>query len=542
MLERPALNPLEPSDDVQKFGQDGLAQEVPPNEADAHGVSDMQLAVEGMLDPRSKEFQDAVKLTPATMAHYRTGGKWFPAEHLLYLSSILASEITQGDARIIVELPPRHGKSELCSVHTPTWFLEHFPWAQVILATYAADLATGFGRRVRDSFLLDNGAFLNTRIRDDVQRTDYFQSTEGGGMASVGIGGPITGRGAHLLLVDDYIKNWAEASSDLVLESIWNWFLTTAYTRLEPGGSCVILATRWTLNDLIGRLKEQDKTAMWKVIRLPAIAEANDPLNRQPGEALWTARYPIEKLLQIQSILGPFIFDAMYQQDPKEVSDSKADTDQLLEVDEIPNPQLLRWVRSWDFAASDAKKKKSDWSVGSLIGTNGRPGSPIATTYIADMVRGKWKPAELERTVRQTAESDGTNIPIVIEQEPGSSGKIAAEHIANNVLRGFNVTINPSGGVNKWIRNQPYIAAVTHGRIRQKKAAWNQVHKGELKVFPDGKNDDTVDSVGQGYNYLHQRLVLVPTWGRPSAQSTGVVRGGLPSVVRGATWGRRAVH
>jgi len=504
--------------------------ELPPD-------SELQLAVEGILDPRSKEFQEAVKLTPATMAHYRTGGRWHPAEHLLYVSSILAHEISIGDARIIVEFPPRHGKSELISVHTPIWFLEHFPWASVILSTYAADLATGFGRRVRDSFLLDDGQFLRTRLRDDVQRTDQFLTTEGGGMASVGIGGPITGRGAHLLVVDDYIKNWAEASSDLVLESIWNWFITTAYTRLEPGGSCVILATRWVINDLIGRLIEQDKENMWTVIRLPAIAEENDLLNRPIGEPLWADRYPISKLRAIESIMGDFIFSAMYQQNPKKVGDAKANVEMLKEVDVIPSPKLLRWVRSWDFAASDRKKKKSDWSVGSLVGADGRPGSTFAATYIADMQRDRWKPGDLEDVVRKIAEADGIDVPIVIEQEPGASGKIAAEHFATNVLRGFRVIINSPGGENKWIRNQPYVAAVSHGRIRLLKASWNETHKNELKDFPAGRHDDTVDSVGQGFNYLHQTKILVPTWGRESIDPQ-TIRGIGAQQRIGVTWGR----
>jgi predicted phage terminase large subunit-like protein len=516
----------------------------------------VQLAIEGMLDPRSQEYQAAVKFSPGTLAHHRTAGKWQPAEHLLYISSILAAEIAMGDARIIVEVPPRHGKSELISVHTPIWFLEHFPWASILLTTYAADLATGFGRRVRDAFVQDGGGFLKTRIRDDVQRIDHFLTTEGGGMGSVGIGGPITGRGAHLLLVDDYIKNWSEASSDLVLQAIWDWFITTAYTRLEPNGSCVILATRWVLNDLIGRLIEADSSHFWKVIRMPAIAEEGpepDLLNRQPGEALWPARYPIDKLLQIRSILGQFMFSAMFQQDPKPVGETKVDITNLKEIDVIPFPQQWRWVRSWDIAATGDEKKrrrnKSDWSVGSLIGTNGRSGSSTAMTAIADMRRGRWKPNEVENVLRETAEADGPGVPIIIEQEPGSAGKAYAQHLATNVLRGYTVRITPPAGENKWIRAQPYLASVSHGRVMLLKANWNTPHKDELKVFPNGKNDDTVDSAAQGYNDLHQTKILSPVWGRSLGQpvaNDGIIRTATPSQVaaiakspsRSVVWGR----
>ena len=503
---------------------------------------DTQLAVEAALDPRSKEFRDAIKLTPATLAHYNTGGTWIPAEHLLYVASILATEIAMGDARIIIEMPPRHGKSELSSVNTAIWMLERWPWAQILLTTYAADLAAGFGRRVRDTFLQNPQKILDTRIRDDVQQTAHFVTNEGGSMSSIGVGGPITGRGAHLLLIDDYIKNWKEASSEVTLKAITDWFATTAYNRLEPGGSCVILATRWVINDLIGSLKEADKTnPMWTVIRLPAIAEANDPLNRQVGEALWPKRYPIEKLRQIERVVGEFVFSAMYQQDPKSINDTRADADMLREIDQIPSPQLFRWVRSWDTAAT---KEGGDWSVGSLIGTNGRPGSPTAQNIIADMFRKQLSPADLELNMRRIAEEDGVGIPIVLEQEPGSSGKAYAQHLATNVLRGFRVTIKPPAGQNKWIRAQPYIAAVSHGRISMMRASWNTVHKSELKVFPNGKNDDTVDSIAQGFNELHLSRIITPVWGRQETheEGSGVIYGTQQKsgkVVTGVVFGRR---
>jgi len=515
---------------------ESVLQQIKPEELSADPTL-LRLDVEGMLDPRSAEFQEAIRLTPATLAFHRTKGKWAPAEHLLYISSILAAEISRGDARIIVEVPPRHGKSEEISVHTPIWFLEKFPWASVILSTYAESLSTGFGRRVRDAFLINEDGFLRTQVRDDVAQTGLFLTSEGGGMTSVGIGGPITGRGAHLLVVDDYIKNWIEASSDISLNAIWNWFISTAYTRLEPGGSCVILATRWVVNDLIGRLKEQDKERMWTVIRMPALAEEGDVLNRQVGEALWPQRYPRVKLLKIKQVIGDFMWGGLYQQDPKDAKDVKTDVEMLKLWDDISQPQLWRWVRSWDLAASE---KVGDWSVGSLVGTNGKPGSSLATTCIANQVREQWGPGNLEIGLRKVAEADGVGVPIVLEQEPGSSGKIAARHLADNVLKGFNVTVMPSGGMNKWIRAQPYLAAVSNGRVALLRAAWNEHHKKELKKFPStAMTDDTVDSASQGFNHLHQTKILVPTWGRKPEESSGVIRGlGSRGILRGAVFGR----
>src|SRR5690606_9588289 len=155
-------------------------------------------------------------------------------------------------------MPPRHGKSEFLSVNTPIWFLEKFAHKRVILASYGADLAAEFSLKVRDTFQnTENRHLLNTRLRKDKQRVDDFKTTDGGGMVAAGIGGTITGKGADLLLIDDYVKNAEEALSKTVKEKIWNWFLSTAFTRLEPNATVIILATRWDKGDLIGMVLEK---------------------------------------------------------------------------------------------------------------------------------------------------------------------------------------------------------------------------------------------------------------------------------------------
>lgn len=503
---------------------------------------DTALDLQGFLDPRTKEFQDAVRLTPATLAHYRTKGKWIPAAHLLYVASEIAHAIAQGDARIIVELPPRHGKSELISVHTPIWFLDRWPHLNVILATYGATLSEGFGRRVRDTFIEDNGSFLRAQVKEDVQRTDRWMTTMGGGMLSVGLGGTIIGFGAHLFIVDDYVKNFAEAMSEQIAISTWNGFLTDVYTRLEPGASVIVFATRWPTpgGDLIGRILEK-QGKLWRRIRLPALAEENDVLMRPLGEALWPGRYTTKRLLSIKGLLDSWLFDSLYQQSPRSEEGLTADVEQIRIVDALIRPQQYRWVRSWDIASTDRRKrKKSDYSVGALLGTEGRPGSPFVTTYVADVVRGQWSPNKLEETIRQTAVSDGAGVPITIEQEPGASGKAYAEHLATNILSGFNVTIQPSAGQNKVVRAQPYIAAVNHGRISYVKATWNKACKDELKEFPGAAHDDTVDACSQGYNFLFQKLLLSPSWGRDLGTETSklISRPQNKLLVTGATFGR----
>lgn len=466
-----------------------------------------------MLDPRSPEFRRAVRMTPATLAYYRTAGSWIPAKHLLHVSSVLAQELIKGDARILVMLPPRHGKSELLSYHTSIWWLELFPHTMVMLVTYGADLSTDFGRRVRDAFLNDQGV-LETKLTRDVQRTELFMTSEGGGMAAVGIGGPITGRGTHLLLVDDYIKNIKEANSPTLLNYHWDWFTTTAYTRLEPGGNLVVLATRWDYDDLIGRLERGRKTlgGRWIIIRLPALAMDDDPIGRNTGDPLWPERYSKNALLERQALIGPHYFSALYQQTPIKREDAQIDTDQIRILDILPHRSHLRWVRSWDLAGS---QDKGDYTVGTLMGCEGTPGSSTARTYLADQIRGRWGAAKVEEKLRTTAEADGYDIPIVLEQEPGSAGKAYAKHLSENVLKGFNVTVVPAANEgSKWAVAQPFVAAVASGRIAMIRASWNASFATELKAFPFGDNDDQVDSCAKGYNKLHGTRVLSPTWGR----------------------------
>lgn len=503
------------------------------------------LDISGLLDPRTREYQDAVRLTPATLAHYRTQGKWIPARHLLYAAGEIAHEVSQGDARIIVEMPPRHGKSELDSVHVPVWFLDRWPHLNVILGTHGSELSTGFGRRVRDAFIEDNGAFLRAKVRDDVQRTDFWMTTAGGSMLSAGIGGPMVGHGGHLILIDDYVKNFADAMSDTVSDSTWDWFRSVVYTRLEPGGSIIILATRWPSpkGDLIGRVLAQEP-GQWHRIRFPAFAEEHDVLGRAPGEALWPERgFNEVRLARTQSMLGEWLFASLYQQSPRDAEGIKVDISQFREVDNVPEPIKHRWVRSWDIASTDRKKrKKSDFTVGALLASQGRPGSPFINTFVGDMVRGQWAPSQVETEILQTARSDGVEVPIVIEQEPGSSGKAYAEHLATNILAGFNVTIQPSSGGNKIVKNQPYLAAVNHGRITLVRATWNKAHKDEVKDFPNAPHDDTVDAAAQGYNYLFSTVLLSPTWGRgdanPGVNRSLIIQPKTRKLVTGVTFGR----
>ena len=485
------------------------------------------------------------KLTPATFAHKISRGQWIPAPHLMYISSRIAKRIAAGNARIIISAPPRHGKSQLSSIYTPAWVLERFPQFKTILAGYGADLATGFSRQVRDIFQdQENFNLLTTRVRKDSSRVEAFLTEQGGGMYAVGLGGAITGRGANVLLIDDYIKEIKEALSPAYRDYIWNWFVTTAFTRLEPNGSCIIIATRWHSDDLIGRIL-QNFPEQWEYIEIPAIAEEGDLLGRSVGEALFPERYPIEKLLELKETLGGIFFQALFQQKPVDESKKMTDSRWIKTV----NPkdihyqvlQDVTWARVWDLAATEGG---GDYTVGSKLGYTKRHNH----TYIANIFRKQLSPGQVEEKVREIAIEDGVDVKIYIEQEPGSSGIALIDHYKRNVLPEFMVEAVPAVN-NKVVRSQPFLAAAEGGNVSKYEGVWNETWDKEFDSFPGGENDDQVDTISAGYQKLSGKRIFSASWGRKSKSKTAnsnetkramismSQRGSMR--VRGATFGRR---
>lgn len=506
---------------------------------------------------------DAWKLTPATYLNHVTQGKWVAAPHLLYISSIVASRVAQGNGRIIVSLPPRHGKSEMLSVGTPQWFLENYQDKHVILTSHTAELSTNFSRRVRDEINIRK-ALLTVRLRPDASKMSHFITTRGGSLFSAGVGGPITGRGAHLLLVDDYLKTSEEAESPTIRGKINDWFKSTALTRLEPGGTCIILATRWHKYDLIGSLLgEQDPNRArigyesvdvmteedilegyveyageeWEYIELPAFAYESqgqgDPLGREPGEALWPWRYPKEYLERRRRTLGRYFWVSLYQQRPISRSEWLFDPDKIRYVDVAPDHDDMRWVRAWDMASEE--EAGADWTVGLLMGYD-----PIEDrVYICDVVRGQWTPGMVKATVQRTAKRDGPNVEILLEQEPGSAGKTVVDAYRREYLLGYFVTDERPTGP-KHIRANPFFAAAEEGKVTLVRARWNMGLLDELEDFPGGDHDDQVDSVAYAYNRLCGVRPLSPVVRRRKGSRTNWVdKQKANAVIRGATWGRK---
>lgn len=425
--------------------------------------------------------------SPAGFAQITSNGRWRMAPHLQLVDQALV-RIARGEAdRVLICMPPRHGKSELVSANTPPWFLGMFPDKRVLLASYEADFAAQWGRRGRTLINEFGGLFPEPIAVDPESSSASRWNILGhrGGMQTAGIGGPLTGKGADLAIIDDPIKNAEEASSQRVRDAHWDWYQSTLYTRLEPNGAILLIMTRWNEDDLAGRLLEDARNGgdQWEVISLPALAEGPDALGREEGQALWPSRYPAQKLHAIRRTLGSFWFAALYQQRPAPIEGGLFKRHWFEIVDS--HPTRCSRVRHWDLAATAGG---GDWTVGLLLAE--RDG----VFYVVDIRRDQLDPAGVESLVGGTAAMDGHETAIQMEQEPGSSGLNTIDHYARRVLLGYSFRgVRATGS--KVERARPVAAAAEAGNIKIVRGPWNSAFLDEITVFPNGRHDDQVDGL-----------------------------------------------
>ena len=213
-------------------------------------------------------------------------------------------------------MPVRHGKSELCGYWTPIWYLLNRPrTGRVLIATHNDDFATFFGRRIRDR--LKETPRMGLQIRADASAAGSWQLESGGNLHTAGVGGSITGRGFDLIICDDVVKDFESAHSERQRDIVWDWFRGTLGSRLQPGGSIVIVQSRWHEDDLVGRLLgDEYESEQYDSIDLPAIATERDALGREPGDALWPDEWPLAELARRRTAVGSLVWSAQYQGAP----------------------------------------------------------------------------------------------------------------------------------------------------------------------------------------------------------------------------------
>lgn len=457
---------------------------------------------------------------PAAFAEFASGGRWKAARHLIWIADRLR-DMERGKAppRLVISCPPRHGKSWLISRYLPAWYLGRHPEQSVALVTFQERFSRKWGRLARDTFLQvapDLWGLRTLRRASTAEWEVYrgWQRTEGMCQA-IGAQGAITGKGAHLLILDDLIKDMAAARNKGLQEQIWEWFLSAIETRLEPPELVVIISTRWDDSDLIGRLMKLQGAGelgdRYTFVNLPAIAEDDDPMGRAPGEALWPEKYPADRLAKKQRNVGSIVWNALYQGHPTPAEGSvfkKAwfkyfeDAGHALIVPERGACRVedLQRFATIDLAAS--KKKRGKFTA--ILSWGYHP--TWKALLLLDVIRGRLGPEGILPAMRDARERNKLAI-LYAERE----GPLLAERLGH-ILKVAKreglpiVELTPNGDKrSRAIAASPSLEA---GQVFFKRGAkWLADLEEELLVFTGDEDafSDQVDALGYGVSIFQER-------------------------------------
>lgn len=430
--------------------------------------------------------------------------------------------IVRGDIdRLMILSPPQHGKSELASVRLPPFWLGHHPNKPVAITSYAASLARSKSRQVRD--ILESyeyaAIFPQVKTRRDSRAVDFWSlaSPNRGGVWAGGVGGPITGHGFGLGIIDDPFENWAQAQSEVMRQKVWEWWQATFRTRIWEGGAVVLMMTRWHEDDLAGRLL-QAQPGRWRVLRLPAIAEtqeqrddaakrmglavgAPDPIGRAAGAPLCPLRYSKDTLNELKGDVGSLAWAAEYQGDPRAPEGNRIKRTWFQLADKAALG--ARRVRYWDKAGTAGG---GAYTAGVLLAMRGND------VFVEDVVRGQWSAWEREKIILQTAQIDRGkgDVRIYIEQEPGSGGKESAQSTIRNLV-GFSVFADRPTG-DKDTRLEPFVAQAEAGNVHLVRGMWNTNYLDELTAIPNGRYRDQADATAGAFNKLARSPQKARSW------------------------------
>ncbi|WP_460928772.1 phage terminase large subunit [Shinella zoogloeoides] len=425
-------------------------------------------------------------------AAYQWPGYRDAAHHRLiarHLEAVERGEIT----RLMITMPPRHGKSMLASEFFPAWYIGRNPDHYVVTATYAQELADDFGRKVKNQ--IEDPAyqaiFPGVGLADDSKSAKRFHiegqpggyehsTSQRGAFYAVGVGGPLTGRGAHLLLIDDPVKNREDAESEVIRKKTKDWYTSTAYTRLMPGGRIVIIQTRWHEDDLSGWLQAEHKHEGWVVLDLPAIDDA--------GDALWPEQYPVEALERIKRALPPRDWSALYQQKPSPDTGDYFKRDWIHTVETLPPRDQMLVYGASDYAVT---ADGGDYTVHVVLGLD-----PDGRMYLLDLWRGQassdvWVDAFCDLVLKhkpvgwaeETGQIKSGVGPFLVKRMMERAAYVARESFAT---RG-----------DKAIRAQSIRGRMAmNGLYVQRDAPWLSDLISEMMSFPVGVHDDQVDALG----------------------------------------------
>jgi len=427
---------------------------------------------------------------------------------------VFSQEVVEGKSpRLMLFLPPRSGKSEIASKTFPAWHLGHNPKHEIIATSYSQELALDFSRKVRgliqdESYNLMFGVGLDKSS----QSAERWNTSAAGGYVAAGVGGAIMGRGAHIAIIDDPVKNREEAESPTTRQKIKDWYTSTLYTRLAPGGGVLVIMTRWHDDDLAGWLLEQEKGGAdkWEVIKYPAVAEMDEKF-RKKGGALHSDRYPIEALQKIRAAIGERDWAALYQQNP--VPDEGAYFRQAwfkyYTQQELPPLESLAIYQAWDFAIG--QNETNDFSVGTTIGV-----AQNGVAYILDVTAGRWDSFEIVEEMLRIARIWK---PRLVGGEAGQI-EMSLGPILNKRMREtrtfFSVERLKTGKRDKIARARPLQARLQQGMVLLPTGSeWATSLKSEMLRFPAGTHDDQVDSLAWCFQMLDRFASVVEPKPKP---------------------------
>lgn len=432
-----------------------------------------------------------------------------PRPHLEYLAARLEQAVRDVEngvsRRIAISMPPRAGKSTLASQYLPLWLLRRHPEWKIGMVSHEASLSTAWGRAVRR--WVTEHPELGIRIAPDAGAAQEWETAEGGGILSRSVGGSITGRGFKVLLLDDLIKDFTAAHSEVLRQSVWDWWLSTASTRLEPPALVIAIGTRWHEDDFIGRLLSPEREGdpeEWEVISFPALAEEDDVLGRAPGEPLLTPlvdETPEEALVRWEGVkrdVGSYVWAALYQQRPSPAKGAifdmgwwrywttdpaRANGQDVLYLPDVLTPHAGdTWVEGWDMAFKDTKS--SDYVVGQRWVRRG------VHRILTAQVRGRWS---FTATLPQVRGFSAAHVPTRIIEDKANGTAII--DVLREEIDGI-IPVSPKDS--KEVRARAQTPTIEAGNVllphpSEPGCEWVTDLLTETRNFPTGAHDDMVD-------------------------------------------------
>ena len=396
--------------------------------------------------------------------------------------------------RLIVNLPPRHAKSETISMRFSAFWMENKPNQNVLIAGYNQNIGRRFSRKTRNIMLERTG------LNEKHSSIDEWSIPNNSTYYVGSVNNAKTGIGFDLIILDDLIKSREEANSSQIREKLQDFYSEDLYSRLEPNGTIIIVQTRWHEDDVVSYAMSKEPDA-WTVVNLPSLCEDNnDLLGREIDEPLWPERFDKKTLYDIRSVLGDYAFNALYQGRPSS-KDGDFYKPNNISVKNIPE-KIIRKVRSYDIATTQGR---GDYTASVLLGVDDKD-----HYWILDVWRAQLGTKERDEKILQTAIKDGNDVAIILPNDP-AAGKSMVFYWTK-LLAGFNVSYErPTKS--KEERATSFAVQINNGNVSMLKDSWNYDLISEMRSFPSSRNDDQVDALSTGFNslvlYKRKRFVAV---------------------------------